>query len=234
MAWGVTVLDDRVSKDMGIPAGLAAVFQAHARHAVVPGDAAALERLLGRALESARSRWPDLALPAEQFVRHLAERLPEGGEEQQLGWLLNELRLDELYLACACAHLVPGAAAAFELHYLSKLPGRLRSLRLSAAEVEDVCQAVREKFLVRTGEDQPYLAAYEGKGELLNWMYVIAVRLARRARRDDEPAFKEEEAAALEALPSPGSDPEMEIIKQNLHLEFRSAVRTACAGLSEQ
>lgn len=216
------------------PVGLAATFQAHARSAVLTGDAQALERLLGRAFESARARWPNVALPAEHFVRHLAERLPDGNEESQLGWLLNELRLDELYLACACTHVITGAAAAFEQHYLSKLPGRLRALKLSAAMIDDICQAVREKFLVSTDDRQPYIAAYEGKGELQNWMYVIAVRLARRWRRGDEPPAREDEAAALEALPSPGSDPEIELIRRSLQVELRSAVRDACTGLSEQ
>src|SRR3712207_6471558 len=98
---------------------LAVIFLEHARvRVVVPADAAELEDLLGRVWETGQAAWPSVELPAEFFVRCLAERLSEACVDVPLERVLERLVLPDLCLACACVHKVPEANEALEHHYL--------------------------------------------------------------------------------------------------------------------
>ncbi|HLL85411.1 MAG TPA: hypothetical protein VK420_22255, partial [Longimicrobium sp.] len=68
---------------------MAPAFLAHAKGRFAePTDVTALEALLGRTVEDARAQWPGVMLPAEAFLRHLAERLPESSPPAPLEALL--------------------------------------------------------------------------------------------------------------------------------------------------
>lgn len=206
---------------------------AHARvRSPPPEDIAALEPLLQQTLESAHARWSGDALPAMLFMRHLAERLPEASPESPLAPLIGQLSLEELYLACACVHGVSGSTEAFERHYLSKLPRLLAYLKHPPALMDDVCQVTRVKLLVRLPEEQPRINDYTGRGALLSWVRVTAVRVSIKLSAADKPPPDEDVGAVLEALPAPGSDAELELIQQRHHAEFRLAVREAFSTLS--
>jgi len=211
---------------------LAALWRAHARvRLVVPDEPTELEQLLYEAFEAARAPWPSVALSPDQFVRHLAERLPKAREGSPLERLLGQLHLAELYLACACAAGIDPAIALFEQHHLAKLRGRL-GRRVPAALIDDVCQLVREKLLVRTGQRTPHIATYTGEGALQNFVHVIGLRTAQKLRGADRPGPEEDVDVALNALPAPGVDAELDFIKRALHGQLRPAVRDACAKLS--
>lgn len=212
---------------------LAAILLTHSQARFAPpADAAALEGLLNRALEAARAQWPSVALSSEVFVRHLAERLPEPGPERPLVPLLEQLSLPELYLACACVHDIAGAIEAFEQHYLAKLPGLLAYLKQPDALIDDVCQLTRVRLLVRTPGSGPRLNDYTGRGSLLSWVRVTAVRIALKLFDTGKPAPDKDVAAVIEALPAPGADAELDLIKQRHQAELRQAVHEAFATLS--
>lgn len=211
---------------------LAETFLTNARGRFAPpADAAGLGRMLDRAWEAARAQWPTVALPAELFVQHVAERLPQADPGSPIESLLERLSLVELYLACACAHGIPGALAAFERQYLAKLPALLGYLKRPAL-IDDICQLTRVKLLVRTPEDRPRITDYTGRGALLSWVRVIASRIAIKQNSADKPAPDESVTDVLEAVPAPGGDAEMDIIKQRHHAEFRAAIHEAFAALS--
>jgi RNA polymerase sigma-70 factor (ECF subfamily) len=213
---------------------LAATFLAHARVRLVPPeDAATLNRVLTHAWESARAPWPTVVLAPELFVRHLAERLPSEGPESPLEPLLQQVSLEDLYLACACLHDVPLAIETFEQHYLRKLPKLLRHRERSAAALDEICQQARVKILVSTPEGPPKLAEYKGKGTLLKWVQVIALRIATRLAAAQKPTPEEEVDKILGALPGPGDAPEMAVIKQHHHEDLRHAMREAFSSLSD-
>ncbi|WP_244221755.1 sigma-70 family RNA polymerase sigma factor [Corallococcus exercitus] len=191
-----------------------------------------LERLLQETLASAHTRWSGDALPPELFMRHLAERLPEASPESPLSPLLGQLALEELYLACACVHGVAGATEAFEQHYLSKLPGLLAYLKHPPALMDDVCQVTRVKLLVRMPEEEPRIKDYTGRGALLSWVRVTAIRVSIKLSAADKPAPEEDVGAVLDALPAPGSNAELELIRQSHQAEFQRAVREAFSTLS--
>ncbi|WP_240359574.1 sigma-70 family RNA polymerase sigma factor [Pyxidicoccus trucidator] len=173
-----------------------------------------------------------MSLPPALFVKHLAERLPEAGPDTSITALLELLSLEELYLACACVQGLPTATEVFEQHYLAKLPGLLAYLKQSSAELDDVCQLTRVKLLLRTPDNAPRILDYSGRGALMSWVRVTAVRIALKLRAADRPASDEHVAEVLEALPSPGIDAELDLIKQRHQVEFRQALREAFATLS--
>ncbi|AKJ00815.1 putative DNA-binding regulatory protein [Archangium gephyra] len=212
---------------------LAATFLAHAKvRFLPPADTAVFERLLLQAWETARAQWPAVALPAEPFVTHLAERLPEESPHTPVEPLLEQLSLAELYLACACARGIASAIELFERNYLAKLPGLLRGHKQPEAMIDDVCQLVRVKLLVHTPEGGPRIEEYTGRGALLSWVRVTAVRVSIRLQASEKPSLEEEPDAALEAMPAPGVDTELDLIKRRHHTEFRQAVREAFSTLS--
>jgi RNA polymerase sigma-70 factor len=213
--------------------GLAATFLAHAKVRFVPPvETAALERLLVHAWETSRAQWPTVALPAGPFVIHLAERLPEAGPDSPLEPLLAQLSLAELYLACACVRGIASAIELFERNYLAKLPGLLRGPKQPEAMLDDVCQLARVKILVPTPEGGPKLAEYTGRGALLSWVRVTAVRIAIKLQALEKPAPDQDSDTVFAALPAPGVDTELDLIKRRHHTDFRLAMREAFSALA--
>jgi RNA polymerase sigma-70 factor len=173
-------------------------------------------------------------LPADAFSRHLLRLLPEDSEEDSLESRVQPLELEGLYLACACVNEVPGALEALERDYLAKLPGLLGYLKLPAASLDEVCQQVRTHLLVRTPEGGLRLAEYTGRGALLIWIRVIAVRFALKQGVTTRETSEAWALAALEAMPASETDAELELIKRRYRHEFRQAVREAFAALSSE
>ncbi|WP_225414173.1 sigma-70 family RNA polymerase sigma factor [Stigmatella hybrida] len=212
---------------------LATAFLMHAKARFVPPEhGAAFESLLVHAWETARAQWPAVALPAESFVAYLAERLPETPPQSPLEPLLAQMSLAELFLACACVRGIPSALELFERHYLARLPALLRSPKQPDAMIDDVCQLVRVKILVPTGESGPKIAEYTGRGALLSWVRVTAVRIAIKLQAVEKPTAHEDTDTLFAALPAPGADAELDLIKRRHHTDFRQAVSEAFSGLS--
>jgi len=219
-----------------VPASkLAAKFLSHVKvRFVPPADAAALERLLVHAWESSRAQWPTVTLPAELFVTHLAERLPEATPTSPIEPLLESLSLTELYLACACLHGVGAALQVFERNYLAKLPGLLRSPKYPDTLIEDICQLTRMKILVPSPEGRPKIAEYTGRGALASWVRVTATRIAIKLQSTEKPAPEEDADSLFSALPAPGVDPELDAIKRRHQADLREAMREAFSTLSPE
>ena len=214
---------------------MAATFLAHAKGSVLPpADAAAFERLLLQVCETSRARWPKVALPAQTFVTHLAERLPEAPHPTPVEQLLEQLSLEELYLTCACERGMASAIELFERDYLSKLPRLLRGHKQAEATIDDVCQQVRMKLLVATPGGGPKISEYTGRGALLSWVRVTAVRAAIKHQVGEKPASEEDPEDIIDDLPGAEADPEMELIKRRHQAEFRQAVREAFSLLSAE
>jgi RNA polymerase sigma-70 factor (ECF subfamily) len=198
-----------------------------------PQGIAEFESLLYRAWETGRRQWPKVDLPAEVFIRHLTGLLPKPSAERPLAPHLMQLDLAGLYLACACVNDVSAASEMFEQHYMAKLPGLLRYLKLSDAMLDEVCQWVRTQLLVRTPESPPRLKEYTGRGALLSWMRVIAVRMALRQGASVREIPDENGLAALATMPAARADAELTLMKSRYRHEFRQAVREAFAALSD-
>ncbi|MDY7227613.1 sigma-70 family RNA polymerase sigma factor [Hyalangium rubrum] len=166
------------------------------------------------------------------FVIHLAQRLPEASPDSPIAPLLEQLSLAELYLACACLHGVPAALENFDRHYLAKLPALLRGSKQPEVVIDDVCQLARVKILVATPEGPPKIVEYTGRGALMNWVRVSAVRIAIKLQAVEKPAPEHDADTVFAALPAPGVDAELDLIKRRHHADFRQAMREAFSALA--
>jgi RNA polymerase sigma-70 factor, ECF subfamily len=209
------------------PRPLAARFvsrAAAAATATVANDAA-LSLELARALEDAHRTWPAVELSDEDFVDHLAARVRP---DDDLVAVLRQLKVADLYLACAAAHGRPGAEVAFERTLLARVAQFVSSVDSSPAFVADVTQALRIKLLVGS-DGQGKLAQYSGRGALDSWVCAVAIRTAIDLRRAGGHDAHDNERA-LDVLAAT-DDPELELLRQRYDGQFRAALEAALTGL---
>jgi RNA polymerase sigma-70 factor (ECF subfamily) len=128
-------------------------------------------------------------VPMEDFVRHLANVVDHGANEQGPS---ETLRGADLYLAFAAARGVKAAVADFERLLERAAPPALARLKLDPARREEVLQRARIRLAVGDGKNSPKLLSYGGRGALEAWVRVVLVRIAynfldERAERRDIP-----------------------------------------------
>jgi RNA polymerase sigma-70 factor len=169
---------------------------------------------------SARAAWPGVEVPQETFAQYLAAR---GGDE--VG------HPADLYLACACIHRVPRALETFEQKFMSRVPEFVARMKLSPETYDDLCQRIRERVLLPVGEQPPRMSEYSGRGPLLGWLRVVAMRLAIDLIRQRAPA---EQLDSDDRLLGTGGDPELQYLKQRYQSEFREALRSGLQKLSAE
>lgn len=140
------------------------------------------------------------------------------------------IEANDLYLALACLAGDGRALAVFERDVMAAVvPSVVRACKDSDTSPEDVVQATREKLLV---SDEPKLAQYLGRGSLVGWVRVVAVREAlqdrrrsrRRRARDDADLFANEESPSVD----------VELLRRRFGAAFRLAVKEALARLTAE
>jgi RNA polymerase sigma-70 factor (ECF subfamily) len=205
------------------------------RDALAPGlsarvvdGAAHIEEVLGELLDAGRSPWPSVSVAPAAFFAYLAERLPDTATSVDA---LRQLRVPDLYLACACAGGDTAAIALFDAAYLANIGSFVPVPKGIAAA--DVQQALREKLLIGRKGALPKIVDYSGRGDLASWIRVVAVRtslnLARATGR--EVLVDENELLADRAGARP-DDAELGHLKVLYQGEFREAFGQALATLS--
>jgi RNA polymerase sigma-70 factor, ECF subfamily len=179
--------------------------------------------------ETARSRWPQLAVSEETFESFLAYIAAPGapGAPPVAASLI-----EDLFIACACLNGAPGAAAAFEQHCGPAIRSAAAQVARSAAAQDEVVQEVRELVLVGRAGAAPKLAGYSGQGPLARWVAVIARNQALSAARSDGVRTRVREAAAAE--PGVPRDPEIEFLKRRYRGAFEGAVADALGVLADR
>ncbi|MCC6748898.1 MAG: sigma-70 family RNA polymerase sigma factor [Deltaproteobacteria bacterium] len=187
----------------------------------------ALEARLTQGLAACRAAWTTFSVEPDRFLPYLAERIDDGTLAEEA---LDPSRLEELYLACACAQGDSQAIASLEARFLTGLGPPLRRLALSDAAIEEATQALREQLFVAHGEERPLVASYSGRGSLGAWVRVIAIRTALKLLRRGQREIPVEEEV-LQALPLPEEDPELGLLKRFYRSEFKEAFAEALASL---
>jgi RNA polymerase sigma-70 factor (ECF subfamily) len=188
-------------------------------------DAGELGPVLQHAVDEARRAWPTVDLSSEEFVDHLAARVRP---DEDVVALLQQLKIADLYLACAAERRRPGAVTAFEEAFIRRVGQFVRGIDGATTFVADVTQALRIKLFV--GSDGcGKLSRYSGRGALESWVRAVAVRTAYDLRRTEEHKRREDECA-LDMLAG-SDDPEFDLLWQRYHVEFRAALEAALAGL---
>ncbi len=197
---------------------LAAAFLA----ALPPGraaDPATLGDELAARVDAGRAAWPALALDGAAFARHLASHAAPD---------LPPLKhAADLWLACACANGVAGAAAAFERAHRDIL--ERAAARVSPSARDEIRQAVMVSLLVAEPGDRPRIAAYAGRATLRTWLATIAANAAlnHAKRRDEQP--HDSLAAIGEA--AAGRDPDVALVKARHAKALDAALRDAVGAL---
>jgi RNA polymerase sigma-70 factor (ECF subfamily) len=176
-------------------------------------------------IDQARAAWPDLELDEAGFTAHVEERL-EGGDAAAV-------HAGDLWLAYGCATSDSHAVAAFDRELLSQTGLLLGRMQPTPQLIDDVRQALREKLLVAAPGERPRIADYAGRGPLLAWVRVAAVRAAldllrasgaRAAGGDVEP----DDLARDEA------SPELDYLKERYRPQFKAAFQSALRGLDSE
>ncbi|WP_141333044.1 sigma-70 family RNA polymerase sigma factor [Myxococcus faecalis] len=199
-------------------------------YAEVPG----LDALLDSWLSIARQAWPDVMLPEEDFLRHVATRL---GPSDEPAATLAALPVADLYLACACARGLPTAHAALERHLLPRAASALTRVRGGGLDTAEVLQQLRQRLLVPQGDAEPRIAEYQGTGPLAAWLRAAVVRTAfnlqraegRRARAEED---AEAEGSAWVERGGAGGDVELDYLRRRHQQDFREALAGALGSLS--
>jgi RNA polymerase sigma-70 factor (ECF subfamily) len=201
--------------------------------ALAPGRSPALEHdarlgeslagLLGRA----RAAWPALAIADEDFLRFLAERVPEGAGLAQL----ERMNVEDLYLACGCASGSPQAGELFASRFFPVIRRAVAQLEVPAAWAEDVRQTVYDKLFLADSERPAAIRHYQGTGDLATWVHVVAVRqtvdLIRKRNR-------EQTLRDLPEVIASDDNPELRLLKERFGSEFKAVFEEVLTRLSSK
>ena len=185
--------------------------------------------------QAGRAAWPTVDVELDRFAAHVARHVGEGdgrGGRADAGTSADLLGAD-LYLACACAGGDPAALRLFEDQVLPQADAALRRLDSSPAFADEVRQLLRQKLFVGDGEAAPKIADYAGRGPLVTWVRVAAVRTALNLLG----AGKRETAmtsSQMAALAPPVDDPSLRYLKAQFADEFEAALGRACAALTDR
>jgi RNA polymerase sigma-70 factor (ECF subfamily) len=188
---------------------------------------------LARALdEPARAGLPPW-LSREALAAELARRFDGDTEEAERWW--DHLHAADLYLATACARGVGGAIVELERRFGDEIARAARRFERPGLGADELVQRLRAKlFAGEDGARGPRIAAYSGQGFLQNWVRVAATRTFIDCTRGaDEPAVSGAEKL-VEALPEPGADPELHLLKREHRAHFREALAEAVAQLPRE
>jgi len=213
---------------------LVAAFRAEGPRSDDEGAAsdAGFEARLAALVARGRAAYPELELDGVAFVRFLARAVARGGSEAPAS--LDALEIDDLYLACACAAGVGGAAERFEQRCGARLGVVLATVAKSLDLRAEVGQRVRDALLVGTAGEGPKIANYGGVGALDRWVAVVAQRQAASLLRHEESEQRAREGAAVEAAVTAAAAPEIVYAKQRYRVEFERAMTDALAVLGER
>lgn len=191
------------------------------------GGAADLAHTLQQLTAAARSAWPEIDLPDEEFLAYLARRVPR---DRPLPESLQHLHVSDLLLTCACAAGRNDAAVTLRQRHRPRLRAALLNLGLSADLADDQEQALWLRLLTAVPGGRPQIEGYSGLGPLQSWLCVAAVRQARRAVARPREALLGDDAL-LELI---GADrgSELGFFKERYRDELRAAFAAAVRALS--
>ncbi len=189
------------------------------------GETAGLEEALAAQVAAARAGAPGLALSDEDFVAHLARRLPaEAGLDD-----LRAMRAAELYLARACAAGEAAALQLFEARCFGEIDAAGARLRAPADALTEVKQMLRRILFVGEGGRAPAVDGFAGRGDLRGWVRVAAVRELQRLLARGNREVRAEDDTFLDLLASV-EDPELGYVRERYRRELGEALGAAIAA----
>lgn len=162
--------------------------------------------------------WPELPPPDDEFDAFVAERA-DAAEAQPY--------LADLFLVHHALRGHPRAVAVVQNH-LTQLRPVLRRTGASATLIDELVAELPFELLAPREAAPARLAAYAGRGPLVGWLRVVAVRnLVERKRRGGVQL----DDAVLDHLAASELGPELAMLRVSYRQELAAAVIAAVAAL---
>jgi RNA polymerase sigma-70 factor, ECF subfamily len=178
------------------------------------------------AWQAARAAWPGVEIDRDEFVEHVRAC---AGHAAASSAVAASMQLTDLYLACACGLSVPAALSTFDRVLLVQVPRLVSRVTTSASVVADVQQNLREKLFLGAGGRRPGITSYHGRGSLIAWLRVVAVRAAVDVLRSDA---RDDVAIGDDLADELSDDVELSAAKAQHREEFQAAVIEALRALT--
>ena len=177
--------------------------------------------------DQAARRWPGVALDYDDFAAHVEAKV-RGADPAGL-------QMDDLYLALSCARGDAAAIETLEREVLAQVGTVLRTLDTRGEFADEVKQKLRERLLIGTDDGAPRLLDYAGRGALVAWVNVGAIRVGLNLLRSEQRRGRHEQPDWSRALVAADTgDPELEAFKLKHREQFQQAITGACADLDDR
>jgi RNA polymerase sigma-70 factor (ECF subfamily) len=102
------------------------------------------------------------------------------------GTALDGLRIEELYLCCACLAGSAAAVAEIDRRFIRDSARALGRFGSNPQARDEALQLAREKLFASAPGSPPKLAQYSGRGALGGWIRVVVVRTALNTQRSEK------------------------------------------------
>lgn len=193
-----------------------------------------IEDALSTLARAGSAEWPDVHVPREVFVAHVAQRLPAEAlvSSESLEGELGHVRAGDMWIACGCAHGVSNAVAAIDARLFPDVRASVDRVKGVGDRALDLLQTLRHDLFVGDESRQPRIADYGGRGDLRGWLRVTAVRAALKVLRKDKREVSAE--GALLEMEATAADPEMSYVKELYRAQFRAAFQQALDSLEDR
>ncbi|MBK7580200.1 MAG: sigma-70 family RNA polymerase sigma factor [Myxococcales bacterium] len=188
-----------------------------------PPDRERLEIALTDAANRGSAAWPGVSVDAAAFAQFLGERSPAGADPLQT---LSELRIEELYLCCACLSGSSAAINELDRRFIADSGRALGRFRNDSQAREEALQHAREKLLTGGADAPPKLAQYSGRGALGGWIRVVVVRTALNTQRAEKRHVPRDDDLLATRIAEDSADPELRVMKA----EYADTLAQAVAG----
>ncbi len=174
----------------------------------------------------ARAAWPTVAIDRADFLDYLAERLSPDAQANTL----DDLFVEDLYLACGCARGEPAAIVACERAYANDVERGLDAINLATSLRDEVWSRLRARIFVATPDAPPAISTFTGTGSLKKWLRITATRLGLNVIRE-----RHREAPMPEQdLPDAADDLALGHLKRTYQAAFKEAFAAALAELTAE
>jgi RNA polymerase sigma-70 factor (ECF subfamily) len=183
-----------------------------------------LARCLDDLVAVGRAAWPEIGtIDGPALAKYVGARVGSGAD-------VDPSRGADFAIAWACAAGSTAGIAALEAAAEPVIVPALRKLRLDDAAIDDVRARLRLSLFVDSETRPAHIASWSGRGDLLGWLRVCAVREGLKSIRKVKAANDEAIDLARE-IASPDDDPHQAYELRMYAPLFREALSAALADL---
>lgn len=192
-------------------------------------DADALAAALASVEYAVANAWTGSAPHMKGFGAELARCLADDADPADV----RNLSVVDLHLAFAARQGHAGSMARFESQVMHKLDGVIGRVDHSEAFIDEIKQRLRTKLFVSDETTPAKIAHYTGRGDLLAWVRVVAVREALDSVRAERRRALDSDDALM-AIEASGTSPDMLAFRQQYKAQFAQAFRDSLGALKPE